>query len=490
MLNEDRIQKAIQMFLDAGFNVSPGAIKFLSEATDPETFVKDTLIGIGNMKTKPVVILPEHFEKTQHPFYVLTSREDWDFAKVNTQKYTHGLHPYPARMVPQIAHRLIRRYSKSYDLILDPFCGSGTVPTEARLMKSNGSTKAELSRNAIGNEINPLALLLSKVKSTIFDIIKLDTNLSSLLGKVEDSILLHRRGKYNVKTPTEENFPNLSHWFKDYVVGELAVIRDCIGMFDDMDFRNFANVCFSLTVRKVSNIYDPGDTFIKRLKKEKLEKHNPKVLETFKTVLLDSVKKVKAFSRMCSKEVEVNITFSDARNLPISSNSIDLIVTSPPYGEERNTVSYTRWSKLSSLWLGYESQWLRRFEKISLGGKDYPSTTIPSETLNGIMTEVAKLAPTLAKTANSFFEDYYESLQEMERVLKPNHFCCIVIGNRSLKRRRIPMDVVTKELGEKIGFQHETTYYRKIPIKSIPWVCAKGETIAGESIIILKKEAT
>lgn len=490
MLNENRAEKAIKIFIDAGFNVSPGAMKFLSEATDPETFVKETLIDIGKMETKPIVILPEHFKKTQHPFYVLTSREDWDFAKANTQKYTHGLHPYPARMVPQIAHRLIERYSKSYELILDPFCGSGTVPAEAILMRSNGSFKVESPRNAIGNEINPLALLLSKTKSTIFDVIKLDKNVSSLLGKVEENISLYRRGKYNAKIPTEKDFPNLNHWFKDYVVEELAVIRDSIGIFADVDFLNFANVCFSLTIRKVSNIYNPGDTFIKRLKKEKLEKHHPQVLETFKTTLLDSAKKVKAFSRLCSEEVEANITFADARNLPISSNSIDLIVTSPPYGEERNTVSYTRWTKLSSLWLGYESQWLRRFEKISLGGKDYPSATIPSETLNGIMTEVAKQAPALAKTANSFFEDYYKSLQEMERVLKPSHFCCIVIGNRSLKRRRIPMDIVTKELGENIGFQLETTYYRKIPTKSIPWVCAKGETIAGENITILKKEAT
>ena len=52
------------------------------------------------------------------------------------------------------------------------------------------------------------------------------------------------------------------------------------------------------------------------------------------------------------------------------------------------------------------------------------------------------------------------------------------------------MDIITRELGEKIGLQHETTYYRKIPTKSIPWVCAKGETIAGENITILKKEST
>jgi len=477
------------MFLEGGLNVSPKAMKLLSEANDPESIAKEILVDIEKMKTKPIVILPEHLNKTLHPFYLVTSREeDWDFAEANTQKYTHGLHPYPARMVPQIAYRLIKRFSKPYDLILDPFCGSGTVPTEARIMMTSGDAKGELPRNAIGNEINPLALLLSKVKTTIFDVIELDKNISLLLGKVQDGISLLRRGKYEIKTPTEEDFPNLSHWFKDYVVEELAVIRDCIAMFNDVDFRNFANVCFSLTVRKVSNIYNAGDTFIKRLKKEELVRHNPKVLETFEAILLDSAKKVKTFSRLCSKEVEVNITFADARNLPISSNSVDLIVTSPPYGEERNTVSYTRWSKLSSLWLGYESSWLRNVEKLSLGGRDYESPKIPSNALSEIMPEVTQQDPTLARTAESFFEDYYVCLQEMERVLRPNHFCCIVIGNRSLKKRRIPMDIVTKELAEKMGFKHETTYYRKIPTKSIPWVCAKGETIAGENIVVLRKE--
>jgi hypothetical protein len=112
---------------------------------------------------------------------------------------------------------------------------------------------------------------------------------------------------------------------------------------------------------------------------------------------------------------------------------------------------------------------------------------IPSDTLNRIMLDVAKQDPALARTANSFFQDYYTCLEEMARVLRSNHYCCIVIGNRSLKRRRIPMDIVTKELGEKVGLKHETTHFRKIPTKAIPWVCAKGETIAHESIVVLKK---
>jgi len=486
MSNQDKVKKAVQLFSDAGLSVSPKAMDLLSVTSNPEGIVKEILENMQKMKFKLLVILPEHLENSQSSFYMFANN-DWDFVNANTQRFTHGLHPYPARMVPQIAYRLIKRYSKPYDLVLDPFCGSGTVPTEARIMKSDGSNEGELPRNAIGNEINPLALLLSKVKSEIYDVIQLDKNVSSLLVKIEDAFSLKRRGKYEQKTPTEADFPRLNYWFKADVIEDLAIINDCIDIFTDVDFRNFADVCFSLTVLKVSNIYNSGDTFVKRLKPQELRKHHPKVLETFKAILTDSVKKVKDFSRLCSKETEVNIMFSDARNLPLSSNSIDLIVTSPPYGEEKNTVSYTRWSKLSSLWLGYESSWLHRLEKISLGGKNYASFMIPSDTLNRIMLDVAKQDPALARTANSFFQDYYTCLEEMARVLRSNHYCCIVIGNRSLKRRRIPMDIVTKELGEKVGLKHETTHFRKIPTKAIPWVCAKGETIAHESIVVLKK---
>ena len=486
MSNQDKVKKAVQLFLDQGLSVSPKAVDLLSATSNPEGIAKEMLNSMQKMSFKPLVILPEHLGNSQSPSYV-TSNNDWDFVNANTHKFTHGIHPYPARMVPQIAYRLIKRYSKPYDLVLDPFCGSGTVPAEARIMKSDGSAEKEMPRNAIGNEISPLALLLSKVKSEIYDVVQLDKNVSSLLVKIEEVSSPKSRGKHVQKIPTEADFPRLNYWFKPHVVENLAAIKDCINMFRDLDFRNFANVCFSLTVLRVSNIYNPGDTFVKRLKPEELRKHNPKVFETFKAILTGTAAKVKDFSRMCSEKTEVDITFSDARHLPFSDSSIDLIVTSPPYGEEKNTVGYARWSRLSSLWLGYKSSQLHALEKISLGARNYTSFTMPSETLNGIMSDVAKQDAALAATANSFFQDYYTCLEEMARVLRPNQYCCIVVGNRSLKRRRIPMDIVTKEFGEKAGLRQEITHFRKIPTKAIPWVCARGETIAQESIVVLKK---
>ena len=72
---------------------------------------------------------------------------------------THGLHPYPAGMIPQIARRLIEKYSNRDDVVLDPFCGSGGVLVEATL----------LDRKSFGIDINPLACLLARVKTTPID---------------------------------------------------------------------------------------------------------------------------------------------------------------------------------------------------------------------------------------------------------------------------------------------------------------------------------
>jgi len=493
---EEKIQKVVHMFLEAGFNISPGVVKFLSSSEDPEKVAKSILEKIEQMKEKPMIIPPELFEepRTRESLAYLIPgieiEEDWDFATADTQKYTHGLHAYPARMIPQIAHRLIERYSNPYYIVLDPFCGSGTVLTEARLMRSHYLEKAEPDppRNAVGNDINPLALLLAKVKSKSLDPHKLDENVAFLLRTVEEDIIRLRKGQLNIDVPGDKEFPNITHWFKDYVINELAVIRQTISKLSDGDFRDFASVCFSLAIRKVSNIYNPGDTFIKRLSPNKLEKYRPDVLETFKQYTIDAARMMKTFSRICFTNVEVNVIFADARNLPYSDNSVDLIVTSPPYGEERNTISYTRWSKLSSLWLGYESSFIRRMEKVSLGGRDDPYLETPSQTLNEILKETANKDSELAKAAASFFNDYYRCLEEMHRVLRKERFCCIVIGNRSLKRQRVPMDIITREFGNRVGFAHEKTYYRKIPTKAIPWVCAKGETIARENVVILKKK--
>ena len=81
---------------------------------------------------------------------------EWDFASAKTGYLTHGLHPYPAKFIPQIPNALIQELSSVGETIADIFCGSGTTLLEA----------LQLKRNAVGIDANPLAALISRAKTT------------------------------------------------------------------------------------------------------------------------------------------------------------------------------------------------------------------------------------------------------------------------------------------------------------------------------------
>src|SRR5690348_9856531 len=81
---------------------------------------------------------------------------NWDFASASTNSTTNTIHPYPAKFIPQIPRHFIEQFSNPGDTVYDPFLGSGTTAVEANI----------LGRNAIGNDVNELAILISKVKTT------------------------------------------------------------------------------------------------------------------------------------------------------------------------------------------------------------------------------------------------------------------------------------------------------------------------------------
>lgn len=119
------------------------------------------------------------FRKVQMTLDGKITSEDWNFTKAGTSYLTHGLHDYPARMIPQIAQRLIDRYTPNKGKIIDPFCGSGTTLVEAQLA----------DRQALGNDINPFAVLLSKVKATAIDFKKKGFDANSFFLVFKTSML-------------------------------------------------------------------------------------------------------------------------------------------------------------------------------------------------------------------------------------------------------------------------------------------------------------
>ncbi len=414
---------------------------------------------------------------------------DWNFAKADTTYLTHGLHDYPARMIPQIAQRLIANYTNEGDIILDPFCGSGTTLVEARLA----------NRSAIGGDINPFAVLLAKAKATPIDFNKTGFKILDFLSKLEkDYFKTKNSGK--LPKPPVRIYPSLLHWFKEDAARDLEFLYKKITRVRNADIRDLLKIILSDTIFKCSNINHRSSRFIRILPENKLKQFKPNVIAYFHREAIDSVNRVAAYAsklKEISKDshgepIKIEATIGDARELRFGDESFDAIVTSPPYGEEKNTVGYARWSKFSIAWLRLNHDTLKEVERRSLGFAQIKDVVkkvedLPSPTAKALLSDLAKTDAERVKDALSFFFEYLDTLKEMFRVLRHGAFCCVVIGDRSIRRRALDMEKVTTELGKVAGFIHEDSFFREIPMKLIPWTTPTGRTISRESMVILKK---
>ena len=411
--------------------------------------------------------------------------EDWNFAKADTSYLTHGLHDYPARMIPQIAERLIKRYTPNKGRILDPFCGSGTTLVEAQLA----------NRPAVGNDINSLAVLLAKVKSTPINFNEKNFDAIAFFYHVQREYAKAKRENRLPEPPTNI-YHNLLHWFKKSVAIDLEFLYERINEVQDVDIGDFLKVVLSDTAFKTSNINHRSSRFIRILHREELAKFNPDVLQQFQKKLIDSVAMMNQYARKLSElKIEYNLVTvrkGDARCLPFGQNEFDGAITSPPYGEEKNTIGYARWSKLSVAWLRLNENKVKDADKNTLGAAASKTieklNELESATALNVLRDVAKSDPERVKDALPFFFDYLESFREIHRVLKPMAYYCVVIGDRSIRKKMLDMEKVSVELGNAAGFKHIQSFFRNIPMKLIPWSTPTGKTISRESIIVLQKE--
>ena len=425
------------------------------------------------------------------PQAVQLQQEDWDFELADTQHHTHGMHTYPARMVPQIAERLIKTYSQPGEVVYDPMCGSGTVLVEATL----------LGRKAIGTDLNPLAILLSRVKTTPIEQSYLKQTVAAFLDTVNERFNKLEPSKRHV--PAKPDFSNIDFWFKPQAVNDLAIIHNAINEVKDEKVRDFLRVPFSLTVRKASNTR-PGEFKLYRYSPTTLKKHNPNVPKLFKDSVKNALACLVQYDEATKLASDCKVYKADARYTEkiIPDGSVDLIATSPPYGDSHTTVAYGQFSRLSLQWLGLDyaeidsQEEITRLDKTSLGGplrKNY-DYSLNSKTLNTILKTIATKDVKRAEEVAWFFVDLNDVYKEMYRVLRKGGISGIVIGNRTVKNTVIPSSTITAELCKEIGFELVANNDRNIPYKTIPIINSPtnetgvvGRTMSKENIIVVQK---
>ena len=454
----------------------------------------------------------------------------WDFKEDDTREYTHGIHGYPAMMVCPISRNIIKIMKGIMPLssLFDPFSGSGTVLVEGML---SGIP------NVAGNDINPLSLFLAKVKTTLLDISTLQSYTNRLLDSIRsryeqyilqidsvDDVLMNayrldltaRNGwgdnaplylaEYCEKNNVDINIPtfkNIGYWFKPKVILLLQIIKDEINKIEDKDIRDFAFVAFSESIRLVSNRRN-GEFKMFRMPTEKVAKFAPDVIKEFSTILRRNIEKMNSFVKTCSDtgtDSKVTIFQNNATVLQdVPNESIDLVITSPPYGDSRTTVAYGEYSRLSLQWLGIDNlseKEIMGIDKSLMGGAKFRNGfeyTIPSQSLRESLFRIKDKDLKRAGDVYSFYNDLEKSIKAISEKTKTGGYHFWVVGNRTVKGELLKTDVIITEIADNYNLEHVYTIDRNIINKVMPSLNSptnesgvKAGTMTNEHIVVLRK---
>lgn len=410
-----------------------------------------------------------------------TVDESWDFRKANTKEFTHCFHTYPAMMIPQVARRIIQTYGYKAKVLFDPYCGTGTSLVEANL---EGKT-------AIGTDINPLAQLIASAKTTKIDIQILDLFLHDFI----DYVFSINFQVEKVKSVIIPNVKNIDFWFSKSVQKKLGILRGYIENINDISIRNFFKVAFSETVREVS--YQKQSEFKLVRRKDFEERVEPDVFGVMITKLSRNKHGLINFEKNCKNDALTYVyDFNTVKSIPetiIKTDSIDIIVTSPPYGDSKTTVAYGQYSRLANEWLGYQES--NKIDNNLMGGeKSKHINKFNNDVLNDVIYTIQKEDKERVRDVISFYEDYERSINHVSTTLKRGGFACYVVGNRTVKGVSIPTDEITAQFFEQNNFTHVETIVRNIPNKRMPSknspsnvVGATASTMKNEYIVICQK---
>lgn len=410
----------------------------------------------------------------------LESEDHWDYrGKDNSEKdFVHGVCTYPAMMVPKMQREMLDVYleeNKGKKIrILDPFAGAGTILVEGMLR----------GLDIVGIDINPLAVLLCKVKTTILS----PDDLQRKTKKLIKDILSAKKVEFF-------EFEGITKWFTNKAIEDLSIIREKICVEESIEYRRFFWAAFCETVRVVSNSRDC--TYKLHIKsQEDINRYDKDAKKIFKNVLEYNVNQYISFYNTLQEKGllkkdglaykhSIKIILGDSiEYLKHSRMKYDVVFTSPPYGDNHTTVSYGQYSILPLRWMNWKDiddnmsekliETQCEIDNISLGGKRIADNKFQniivekSNTLKELICEIQAKNPKQIGKIVSFYYDFDMFLEVLTKRLKPNAISVWTVGNRQVAKQEIFMDKILIELGEKYNLSFLTSFSRKILKKRMP----------------------
>jgi tRNA G10 N-methylase Trm11 len=430
------------------------------------------------------------------------TREDnqiWSSPDHDRREYVHSFFQYPAMMVPVVQKRLIEiilSCKPNIATVLDPYMGSGTSLVACM----------ENGLDCYGQDINPLAVLVTNTRTGPFyfkAIAKKKANFFNLI-------------KQDKSTRTEANFTGLKKWFKVDVIQELSKVVRAIRQEERLAIRRFYWVILAETVRLTSN--DRTSTFkLHARPKNEIEERTLSPIEYFTRHFENCLEDIELYANLLrdsgklSKGAYIgNVTLSlaDSKDFIYTPNKreayFDLLVTSPPYGDNKTTVTYGQHSYLPLQWIDLEDI----TESASI---DYLKTTseIDSRGLGGRtkklsdleLAELFNASPSFRRTYNqiealdkvrlnkvvSFFSDIYLSIKNTHKKLKINSYQVWTVGNRTVGGIEIPNNKIMSEFIKSQGSILVKVVNREILNRRMAKRNSSASLMTFEDILIFRK---
>jgi SAM-dependent methyltransferase len=299
---------------------------------------------------------------------------------------THGFHSYAGRLHPSIARNAIKRWSAPGGVVMDPFCGSGTVLVEAFVA----------GRRATGIDASPLAVSIARVRSHMLS----DDERTALVTRAR--AIAEEAGELARKRQR----PDVPAWGKDelgqffpHVALELFTLRELVMNAKEREPVALAlRMCFSSMLVKFmrSGPEAPRDGMQKRIARGLPSRFFADRAAELAEGLAEVAR------RKPAGVPPVRVFLGDARAYPdIRSGSVDLIVSSPPYA---GVYDYAEHHAVRFRWLGLP---MGDFRKRQLGDR----------------------AVGAGVSARSWQEGRRRWLVEMGRVLRPGGSAILVVGD-------------------------------------------------------------
>ncbi len=381
-----------------------------------------------------------------------------DFHGTDGTYDSHAWHPFPAKFPPQLPEFFIRQLSRPGDLILDPMLGSGTTLVEA----------LRLGRRAVGCDIDPLARLIATAKLTHIDLVAVLLEGKRILSDAREDYhqspsRLERAFAARFDAATQ-NFIN--YWFPSQQQLELLALVQRIEALPEGGARNLLQVVFSSTIiaksggvslaRDLAHTRPHRDSqktpvsafaeFSKRLQRTASGHTQRKTPRAYMPALFEGDgNPVQRYA------TPVPIHATSAADTGLPAESVDLIVTSPPYAS--NAIDYMRAHKFSLVWFGWKLSDLGHIRSKYVGHN--ATTGLNSGMLpvqcEDILAKLSALDHKKALVLRRYFEEMRGVISEMRRVLKRDRASIMVVGSSRLRGLDVETHKGLASIGECAG---------------------------------------